>query len=224
MGNVRLVGKQLAIFLGDLMDKFGTNMAQQTHIIGYSLGAQIAGTAGMYFKSEVNNTKLHRITALDAAGPMFEKEHKKLRLDPTDAQYVDAIHTAAKSVIVAGRGIVRPIGHVDFYPNGGSNQPGCRKSGWSLPWKPSKMWDQVGKRRSCSHYRAIQLYTETISEKVEALGFRCNSMEDYTAGKCFDFKMRQNLGYDWKEQNGTTGQSYFLKTRDKAPFLGILQK
>ena len=40
------------------------------------------------------------------------------RLCKTDANYVDVIHTSRTY------GIVPPIGHVDYYPNGGGVQPG----------------------------------------------------------------------------------------------------
>ena len=56
---------------------------------------------------------------------MFEDEHPSLRLDPTDACYVDVIHSNAAEWVIGGLGIVQPVGHDDFYPNGGSKQPGC---------------------------------------------------------------------------------------------------
>ena len=46
---------------------------------------------------------------------------KKFRLDESDARYVDVIHTDAGFYGTDRRG-----GHTDFYPNGGSHQPGCR--------------------------------------------------------------------------------------------------
>jgi Lipase len=43
------------------------------------------------------------------------------RLAATDAMFVDVIHTCAGLL-----GYDLPIGHVDFYPNGGDHvQPGC---------------------------------------------------------------------------------------------------
>ena len=40
---------------------------------------------------------------LDPAGPQFEKKDPKVRLDPTDALFVDAIHTDGDSLIQLGR-------------------------------------------------------------------------------------------------------------------------
>ena len=58
---------------------------------------------------------------LDPAGPFFTLVHPAVRLDPSDAKYVDVIHTGA-----GGLGTPRTDnGHIDFFPNGGYNQPGC---------------------------------------------------------------------------------------------------
>lgn len=62
---------------------------------------------------------------LDPAGPGFEYVTLQSdRLDSTDAQFVDVIHTAVGTL-----GYAAPIGVVDFYPNGGTPpQPGCFES------------------------------------------------------------------------------------------------
>ena len=49
-----------------------------------------------------------------------------VRLDPTDAEFVDAMHTDTKTILVKGFGIEHRIGHIDTYPNGGYEQPNCR--------------------------------------------------------------------------------------------------
>lgn len=62
---------------------------------------------------------------LDPAGPGFEYVALRTdRLDFTDAEFVDVIHTASGTA-----GYSKSIGTVDFYPNGGQPpQPGCLES------------------------------------------------------------------------------------------------
>lgn len=50
----------------------------------------------------------------------FPLEDLDSRLDTTDAQFVDIIHTEGRFTV--------PIGHIDFFPNGGLVQPGCENS------------------------------------------------------------------------------------------------
>ena len=69
---------------------------------------------------------LSRITGLDPAGPLFEGYTSNVRLDKTDADFVDVIHSNGDSLIIGGLGAWEPIGHVDFYPNGGKAQRGCQ--------------------------------------------------------------------------------------------------
>ncbi len=38
----------------------------------------------------------------------------KVRLAPSDAMFVDVLHTDG----LLGAGLLQPLGHVDFYPNG----------------------------------------------------------------------------------------------------------
>ena len=59
---------------------------------------------------------------LDPAGPSFTRNSAAARLDKDDAFLVDVIHTDGGR---NGMGMMKPIGHMDFYPNGGAKQPGC---------------------------------------------------------------------------------------------------
>ena len=47
-----------------------------------------------------------------------------LLLNKDDADFVDILHTGG-GTDPDDRGIFDPIGHVDFYANGGNHQPGC---------------------------------------------------------------------------------------------------
>lgn len=60
------------------------------------------------------------LSGLDPAGPYFTTVQTSFRLDESDAQYVDVIHTNA-----GVKGTIHASGHTDFWPNGGSIQPGC---------------------------------------------------------------------------------------------------
>lgn len=105
--------------IAELIDYMVTNMGVCTdriHIIGHSLGAQVAGFAGQ----AVTQGRLRRITGLDPARPGFISMDPSRRLDRTDAEFVDVIHTAGGTL-----GLLESIGDVDFYPNGGVNQPHC---------------------------------------------------------------------------------------------------
>jgi len=51
-----------------------------------------------------------------------------MRLHASDATQVDAIHTDCAEIFTEGLGLSEPFGHHDFYPNGGTLQPGCPAS------------------------------------------------------------------------------------------------
>ncbi|XP_047735587.1 putative endothelial lipase [Hyalella azteca] len=114
--NVQFVGGELAALLAFIEAEAGLDR-NKTHVIGYSLGAHVAGAAGAAFPG------IGRITGLDPAGPMFISRGPSGRLDPSDAVFVDVIHTDAGSLLGGHFGYLGSLGHVDFFPNGGSVRP-----------------------------------------------------------------------------------------------------
>ncbi len=78
-----------------LQDNHGLN-PKDVHIIGHSLGAHTAGYAGEHIN------KLGRITGLDPAEPYFQGMGEHVRLDTSDADLVDVIHTDASSIVLLG--------------------------------------------------------------------------------------------------------------------------
>lgn len=60
---------------------------------------------------------------LDAALPLFANPNVNMKLDASDANFVDVIHT---NMGIFGK--MEPSGHVDFYVNGGYLQPACNNS------------------------------------------------------------------------------------------------
>ena len=100
-------------------------------------------------------TKIHKIIALDPAGPVYEYEghSANLRLNRDDASIVEVFHTNTMAM-----GYSNQIGDIDFYINGGRFQPGCNKAGckWWKPWWLQfygclKLW-------SCCHAFSQNMY------------------------------------------------------------------
>ncbi|XP_045505783.1 inactive pancreatic lipase-related protein 1-like isoform X2 [Colias croceus] len=151
----------------------------QTHLVGHSLGAHCAGVAGHSLKSG----RVSRITGLDPAKPLFDKIPLDQRLDPSDGEFVDVIHTDAGIF-----GYNRNIGHVDFYPNGGvSPQPGCELE-VVVPQQ------ELLNKYFCSHWRSYRFFSESVLRPKSFVASKCSSWKDYSKGRCANAE-RAHMGY-----------------------------
>ncbi|XP_050533070.1 pancreatic triacylglycerol lipase-like [Daktulosphaira vitifoliae] len=210
--NTRLVGKQVAMLISGLALKANLPI-ENVHLIGFSLGAHAAGYAG----AELQN--LSRITGLDPAGPLFENQDPKTRLDSTDAKFVDVIHSNGENLILGGLGAWQPMGHVDYYPNGGRMQKGCSNLFvgavtdiiWSAP--------EVYGRSLCNHRRAYKFFTDSVTPGCAFPAVPCESYEKFLDGECFPCKDKTKcgtMGY-YADKSPGRGKLYLL-TRDEEPF------
>lgn len=198
--------------------------ASDFHLIGHSLGAHIAGYAG----ERVPN--LGRITGLDPAEPYFQFMPVTVRLDMTDAQFVDVIHSDSKSIIQFGLGMSQAIGHVDFYPNGGLDQPGCSANRF-ISFITEGLIHGTRQFVSCNHQRAIDYFIESLKLKngfseYQMIGYLCDSWTEFIKGicsDCLDGKCAP-MGIDaWKWsrfKNMNHSMKMYLQTADESPFLG----
>ncbi|XP_056611199.1 phospholipase A1 member A isoform X4 [Triplophysa dalaica] len=160
--NYKEVAVQISVLIHQLT-KYGSTL-KSFHFIGVSLGAHVSGFVGTLFEG-----KLGRITGLDPAGPMFKRADPYDRLDSSDALFVEAIHTDSDYF-----GISIPVGHVDFFLNGGMDQAGCARSRFA------SMYGYV----ICDHMRALHVYMSSLNSSCPLIGFPCSSYEEFLAGKC----------------------------------------
>lgn len=125
----------------------------KVHVIGHSLGSHLSGYAGYHLQNDFQLT-LGRISGLDPAEPLFSGTDPIIRLDRTDARFVDIIHTDARPFISGGLGMLEPIGHVDFYPNGGYDQPGCELGMTQMIEEKDSLFWGLQEFLGCDHIRS----------------------------------------------------------------------
>lgn len=166
--NYKEVSVQISVLISQLQ-KQGCKL-DDFHFIGISLGAHVAGFVGTLFEG-----KIGRITGLDPAGPMFKGADTFDRLDPSDAQFVDVIHTDSDYF-----GISIPVGHVDFFLNGGKDQTGCARSRFATIFVYFPVYGYV----ICDHMRALHVYMSALNGSCQLMGIPCFSYEDFLQGHC----------------------------------------
>ncbi|XP_035629717.1 phospholipase A1 member A-like isoform X4 [Oncorhynchus keta] len=160
--NYKEVAVQISVLINQLQNH-GCKL-ESFHFIGVSLGAHVSGFVGTLFKGEIG-----RITGLDPAGPMFKGADTFDRLDPSDALFVEAIHTDSDYF-----GISIPVGHADFFLNGGMDQAGCARSRFE------SMYGYV----ICDHMRALHVYISALNGTCPLTGIPCSSYEEFLKGRC----------------------------------------
>ncbi|KAJ0176242.1 hypothetical protein K1T71_008416 [Dendrolimus kikuchii] len=184
-----------AVFMGELLGEFLSQIIRdgqdplKISIIGHSLGSHIAGVSGKRVQ-ELTGKQLGRITGLDPAGPCFVMANLDGRLDKTDAQYVDVIHTNGGML-----GLRDPIGHKDFYPNGGRSQPRCMLS-------------------ICDHSRAWEYYAESVTSPKQFPARKCENWTMFKEGSC----SKKSLAYMGMNSGPGEPGTYFLTTGPSSPF------
>nr|CAD7593034.1 unnamed protein product [Timema genevievae] len=188
VGYVVPAGEYLATLINFLASQ-GMNTAN-LHIVGHSLGAHIAGVAG----NRQTSGTVGRVTGMDPAAPGFSSIPTKDHLNSDDASFVEVIHTCSGLL-----GWVEPLGHADFYPNGGTwPQPGC-------------VLDTTG---VCSHARSYDYFAESIITTVGFQGEMCANWLTYETGACSG-NTRALMGD--KTPTGTQGV-FYLATNSFPPY------
>ncbi|XP_056633738.1 pancreatic lipase-related protein 2-like [Diorhabda sublineata] len=236
--NTEVVGRQLGILLTNMVKK-GLE-PRKIHLIGFSLGAHVCGTASESLKNEGH--LIGRITGLDPASPLFRNNYlreKYKKLDRSDAEFVDVVHTDSSPYLTDGFGLWDPIGHVDFFPNGGQDQPGCNDVKDSIV--VSHFERGLSSELVCSHIRAFHLFRESIENMVERKKGNTNVCEmtayycprgriSFEEGSCFpqishdrnsttlDPSYRTDIGNIGEEAKGEGVM--FLSTRSESQYCG----
>ncbi|XP_031784889.1 lipase member H-A-like isoform X1 [Nasonia vitripennis] len=239
VSSAKSVGEAVAGAIDEMVDQGLTS--RSIHVVGHSMGAQVAGYAGRRTSFE-----LSRITGLDPAGPFFN--FLEAHLQASDASFVDTIHTDAGFY-----GINRASGAASFYPNGGRRvQPGCPSS-YELSSPEGKfrffiltfslslsmalfrrflqrcahvrvhdaflvLCDSLVLFRPladyCSHHRSWLFYAESLRKEDSFLATNCSSYRSFARGACDD-AAKVPMGF---ATPGNARGVFFLTTKSEPPF------
>ncbi|KYM79087.1 Pancreatic lipase-related protein 2 [Atta colombica] len=215
--NAKVVGPYLAHMISWLDAQKAVSLSK-IHVIGFSLGAEVAGFMGKALapRKSANNDRdaistrptdyIGRITGLDPAYPLYMNTGEDGHLTWADAVFVDVIHTDGGNF-----GFPNPLGHVDFYPNGGvRRQPGC----------DLKSIVRMGFRRlinqyiTCGHNRAWRYYAESVENPYGFPASRCPKWRPGILANCV-WKPEAYMGYaaDTKYRG-----KFYLSTNSRSPY------
>lgn len=130
---------------------------------------------------------------IDPARPNFKNKRESERISKKSAKYVEIIHISGYV------GSLETLGHVDFFVNGGKQQPGCWQ-GWV--------------KMVCEHHRGVWYYAEAISDPSAFKGIRCSNYNDFFEKNCY-----QDSAYIAQDINASyVPGNYFLQTASISPF------
>lgn len=184
------VGRRTAQMVDFLNQSAGATFASMV-VVGHSLGGHTAGITG----KNTSRGRLAAVVAMDPAGPGFTVGNPGGRVAPTDANYVEVIHTNGGLL-----GMDPPIGLADHYPNFGRTQPGCGV-------------DAAG---SCAHSRAWEFFAESITTNTHFTARLCRNHADIANNNCVSSGTARRMG---GEPLTTAARGvYWMSTNANAPF------
>ncbi|NXJ89975.1 LIPR2 protein, partial [Corythaixoides concolor] len=164
------------------------------------------------------------LSGLDPAQPYFQDTPIEVRLDKSDAEFVDVIHTdIAPTIPYLGFGISTAIGHLDFYPNGGEEMPGCDKNALSQIVDIDGIWEGTRDFVACNHLRSYKYYSDSIIYSDGFLGYSCDSYDDFETESCFPCPEEgcPNMGHfadKFKSQINNDTVKLYLNTAESKDF------
>lgn len=192
---MRPVGKHAAEILVQLTQA-GLD-PNKLELFGFSLGGQTVSFIAKNYQ-RMTGRNISTITSLEPSGPCFRKLSASERLDASDADFVQVIHTN-----IDGFGMATRMGHVDFYINGGEYQPS------DLSLYPCTV--------TCSHFRSIPLWQAALRNPGKFIGLKCDSVQQARDFDCYENKQQQ-INVMGLDVDKTKHGIYFVSTNKEYPY------
>ncbi|KAM3966426.1 lipase member H-A-like [Aphomia sociella] len=163
---MRAIGKHTGEMLANLTNYDVGFDPKKLELVGLSLGGQTMSFIAKSYKA-LTGVTVSRLTGLDPSGPCFRNLGPEDRLDQSDADFVDVIATN-----IDGFGMAAPVGHVNYYVNGGEYQPG------DVFWIPCSIF--------CSHIRAYTIWFAALQYPDSFIAMQCDSVQQAREKNCYE--------------------------------------
>ncbi|VVC93466.1 unnamed protein product [Leptidea sinapis] len=195
---MRPVGKRVAEILAKLAHA-GLS-PDKMELLGFSLGGQTVSYIATNYQ-KITGRNISIITALEPAGPCFRTLNRSERLDASNADFIQVLHTN-----IDGYGMANKMGHVDFYINGGEYQPS------DLNFYPCTS--------TCSHFRVLTLWALAMQNPSKFIGIKCRNIQEARDAMCYsDVPITNVIGSDVDVNNHGI---YYVSTSKHYPYyLGV---
>ncbi|XP_071986184.1 pancreatic triacylglycerol lipase-like isoform X3 [Engystomops pustulosus] len=210
INNVQVAGGEIGYFINIIKDNFNCSLSRMI-LIGHSLGGLVVAEAGK------RRPRIAVIIVLDPARPLFQGQPKEVTIDAGDANFVMAVHTDTGTV---GLGIQTLVGHVDFFPNGGKQMPGCDGS-QILDFDLTKgLLIATRDAVLCNHVFSYKVSIAAILNPDGFMGYCADDEDSFKKGAGFPC---QNdtcslMSYFNKRRNTTSCRKYYLITGPRGDY------
>ncbi|ESO92409.1 hypothetical protein LOTGIDRAFT_120766, partial [Lottia gigantea] len=141
------------------------------------------------------------VSGLDPAGLLFEDTDVDVRLDPSDAIFVDCIHSDGLPIYDLGKRL-ELIGQTEIIQN------------------PFLIFLELSSDVSCSHHRAISYFLETLQQNqtCQFQAYPCSTFKDYLKGSCTSCGDGPCPILGYRSIDSHRKGKYYLKTNSQSPF------
>lgn len=75
--------------------------------------------------------------------------------------------------------MIQPCGHLDFYVNGGAEQPGCNPVNIGLGAITEDMVNGIRELVACNHLRACEFMLDSMRPDSNMVAYECESYEKF---------------------------------------------
>ncbi|GBN07273.1 hypothetical protein AVEN_241524-1 [Araneus ventricosus] len=120
---------------------------------------------------------------------------------------------------VRGLGYLDPAGHLDFYPNGGVDQPLCVKGNTYHIFKGKSIKVQtILDKVLCNHFIILEYFTYSLDDGCKFVATECESYSEFTKGQCSS-GTKAEMGFYSKKIEGIPPKTkFYLTTLEYPPY------